>query len=145
MATAKSFSKTILCCIRTLNVFQSFSAHEPNTGSGRPSISRPRTRIASNPGAGTSPSGLSITGGDLAGVIQITIGMGPTTGDVLKVTFGQAKSASTYVAVLTAGSNNAASDFTKVKIQSKATTSFVINAVNVLNAGSIYIWYYIAI
>jgi hypothetical protein len=98
--------------------------------------------VATYPGAGTGPTGVSVSGGSIAGVISLTIGGGPALGDVCRVTYGINRAATGRV-VLQARTNSAAADVTKIKITGADLTGFTITAVSALSTGNVYTWNYL--
>lgn len=117
-----------------------FGNFKADSSSGSPSIAA--TPVGTYPGAGTSPSGVTVSGGDAAGRIAITIGTSPSTGDLLKVTFFAAKANSNYSVFLMPRTNNATTATGQIKI-AEAASGFTINVVSsALNAGSAYGWDY---
>lgn len=102
------------------------------------------TPVATYPGAGTAPSGVSISGGSMSGNVDITIGGGPAAGDILRVTYGINRAAAGNV-VFCARSNAAAVDIVNVKVISSNLTGFTLSAVNPLASGQLYQWNYVVL
>lgn len=97
---------------------------------------------ATYPGAGFGPTGVSMSGGSIAGVISLTTGTGPLLGDVCHVTYGINRAATGRV-VLQARTNSAATDVSKIKITGADLTGFTVTAVTALPAGQVYTWNYL--
>jgi len=110
--------------------------HLRSTGTG--------AAIAAGAGAGTGASG-SVTGGDVAGKIDITLGTSPSTSaTVVTITFN-ASYASAPTVILTPGNANAAAltGGNQVFVSSTSTTNFLVTSGSSgLSASTQYIWYY---
>lgn len=102
------------------------------------------TPVGTYPGAGTSPTGVSVTGGNLSGQFQLTTGTTPAAGDICRVSFGINRLQTGY-AVLFPRSNTAAAESTKIKIGAQDATGFTVTAVSGVAAGNPLIWNYVVL
>lgn len=109
---------------------------------GAPPASMPPA-IAAGTGAGTSPT-VSLTGGDLNGVITVTTGTLPTaSGVVVTVTYHSAYDNDTYPILQPANSLTALLTGATMVFTTGSTTTFTITAgTGGLAAATTYIWYY---
>lgn len=119
-----------------VNGFIDGITHLRSTGSG--------ATITAGAGAGTGASG-SVSGGDMAGKIDITTGSSPSTSaTVVTITFN-ASYAATPTVILTPGNAAAAAltGGTQVFVSSTSTTNFLVTSGSSALADSTqYIWYY---
>jgi hypothetical protein len=106
-----------------------------------PGIVKPRHVVAggsapaasAGAAAGSSPTGISVAGGDLGGTVNITTGTGPSTGSLVTVTFAQAFAASPRIVVTP---SNSASAVLQPYIAARSTTSFTIGVATAPSASA---------
>lgn len=103
--------------------------------------------IAAGTGMGTSPSGISVTGNDIAGYISFTTGTSPaTTSTIATITFNAALANTPKAIMLTAANANNQIGRIYVDQVTVSTTIFVLKSTaTALSASSAYIIYYLVI
>jgi hypothetical protein len=100
--------------------------------------------IAAGTGAGTGPT-ISITGNDIAGYISLTAGTSPTaTGVIATITFSTTLTNTPKAIMITAGANQAATQFQKVYVNQAtlSTTSWELKNASVALGSNVFVWFY---
>ena len=103
--------------------------------------------IAASTGAGTSPSGITVTGTDMSGVVALTIGTSPSINAVLAtITYNTAFSTAPVVVITPANAATASLAATQAVWVNITTTGFTINTnATAVVSSTAYKWNYVVI
>ena len=103
--------------------------------------------IAASTGAGTSPTGITVAGTDMSGVVTITTGTSPSINSILAtVTYNSAYSSSPVVVITPANAATASLAAAQAVWVNIGTSNFTINTnATALNASTTYKWNYVVI
>ena len=103
--------------------------------------------IAASTGAGTSPSGITVTGTDMSGVVALTTGSSPSINAVLAIiTYNTAFSSAPVVVITPANAATASLAATQAVWVNITTTGFTINTnATAVVSSTAYKWNYVVI
>jgi len=103
--------------------------------------------IAASTGAGTSPSGLTVTGTDMSGVVALTTGTSPSINAVLAtITYNTAYATAPVVVITPANATTASLAATQAVWVNITTTGFTINTnATAVVSSTAYKWNYVVI
>jgi hypothetical protein len=103
--------------------------------------------IAASIGAGTSPSGLTVTGTDMSGIVSLTTGSSPSVNSVLAtITFNTAYTTAPIVVITPANAATASLTAGQAVWIDISTTGFTINTnATAVVSSTAYKWNYVVI
>jgi hypothetical protein len=103
--------------------------------------------IAASTGAGTSPSGITVTGTDMSGVVALTTGTSPSINAVLAtITYNTAFSTAPVVVITPANAATASLAASQAVWVNITTTGFTINTnATAVVSSTAYKWNYVVI
>lgn len=101
------------------------------------------TTISASTAAGSSPT-ISLTGNDMAGTISLTVGTGPSTGQLFDVACANNYTATPRV-FLFPRNQNAANTMNTLWNTGSTSQLILLQTSSALSAGQVYLWDYVAI
>ncbi|MEY4381324.1 MAG: hypothetical protein RJA92_704, partial [Bacteroidota bacterium] len=103
--------------------------------------------IAASLGAGTSPSGLTVTGTDMSGIVSLTTGSSPSVNSVLAtITYNTAYATAPIVVITPANAATASLTAGQAVWVDISTTGFTINTnTSAVGSSTAYKWNYVVI
>lgn len=117
---------------------------DTNTVTGHIETGGSPPTIVANAAAGSGATAAVVLGNDTAGLIRVTAGTGPTTGNICTITNFVVRADANYIVILTPADDNAAA-LTKQPFVNKdavLTTAWVVKAPVALAASTAHFWWF---